>query len=362
MINDVGVLKMTDMAEKACELFVFSGQSGGFIFGANWLTLSVLALFVSLFMLVLVYMLAIILSNKPLLIWTKFEIFQVFATAAILVFFLFLLMGICTFDISFLDPSRYPPLGPSGATNMYKIIDNYFDKMENLGFFIYGFIMYFTKIFSFLSKVTMLSSPLGIGSNESPMESVTQVNSLVFLSLAGFLTSFMMLQFQMRILDYMAFASLGFLFPFGIFFRCFEPTREFGGTLIGIAISFFLFYPIIMVFNDFIMFQNIQSSIDESKNAIAHAENQITNQNVPDYKNIGPGKLEIFNPTNPKGITNFSSNIVTGFVFFIKPIVVFFIGAVVLPMINFLVLVEITRSITRFLGNEIDVSNLTRMI
>jgi len=45
-----------------------------------------------------------------------------------------------------------------------------------------------------------------------------------------------------------------------------------------------------------------------------------------------------------------------------KPIMVYFIAAVMLPVINFIVLVEIARSATGFLGDEIDVSNLTRLI
>ena len=36
--------------------------------------------------------------------------------------------------------------------------------------------------------------------------------------------------------------------------------------------------------------------------------------------------------------------------------------SILLPVINFIVLVEITRGNTAFLGDEIDVSNLTRLI
>jgi hypothetical protein len=40
----------------------------------------------------------------------------------------------------------------------------------------------------------------------------------------------------------------------------------------------------------------------------------------------------------------------------------YFIAAVVLPVINFAVLAEVARALTHLLGEEIDISNLTRMI
>jgi hypothetical protein len=38
------------------------------------------------------------------------------------------------------------------------------------------------------------------------------------------------------------------------------------------------------------------------------------------------------------------------------------VAAIVLPVINFIVLVEIARGFTALLGEEVDVSNLTRLI
>ena len=57
-----------------------------------------------------------------------------------------------------------------------------------------------------------------------------------------------------------------------------------------------------------------------------------------------------------------TEGITGGFLFLIKPLMLYVIAAVVLPVINFIVLVEITRGATSFLGDEIDVSNLTRLI
>ena len=348
---------MTTMLELAC-VPVFSGDLGGKLLSNDWLMLSLLALLISTLALSILYIFASFLRNPQLLGWAKFELFQVFGTAVIIFFFAMTLYGICAFDMSFLDSQRY-----YAGENMYEIIANYFEKLETAGYLIYGYIMYVTKIFAFLSKVTVLSHPMGVGSQESPLESLGQLNSLVFFMLSGFITSFLLLQLQMRMLDYLAFACLGYLFPLGIFFRCFEPTRSFGGTLLGIAVSLFLFYPVIMVFNDYLMYSQIDDLMEDAKGANAAANTAIVSGAMPSPVSIvGEGTSPNSDPNNPNNPSQFFEGVTGGIFFFIKPIMVYFIAAVMLPVINFIVLVEITRGTTAFLGDEIDVSNLTRLI
>ena len=352
---------MTDMAAIACQPVLTGqlGQLGGQLLGGDWLALSLLALLVSLLALSILYMFAAFFRNPQFLSWTKFELFQIFGTAVIIVFFIMTLSGICTFDMSFLS-TRYAPVAPGQHTNMYFIIDAYFSKMQELGYLVFGYIMYVTKILSFLSRVTVLSSPLGVGSNENPLESMGQLNSLVFVMLSGFITSFILFQLQMRMLDYLAFACLGYLFPMGIFFRCFEPTRSFGGTLLGISVALFLFYPILMVFNDYLMYEDIAQLTQEQKDALTAANAQIPN--APPGKDVSSEIGTIYDPANPANYNGFTQGVTGGILLPMKPIMVYMVGAVVLPIINFIVLVEIARGATGFLGDELDVSNLTRLI
>jgi len=353
---------MTNFAQIACAPITAYGNSppnsvlGGSLFpGTSWLELSVLALVVSTIALSLLYMFASFLRNPQLLSWTKFELFQLFGTAVIIVFFGTVLAGMCTFDMSFLQPARYAP-----GVSMYDIIDNYFSRLEEVGFLVYGYMMYVTKIMGFLSRVTMLSSPLGIGSNENPMESVGQINSLIFVMLSGFITSFLLLELQMRILDYLAIAIIGFLFPLGIFFRCFEPTRSFGGTLLGISVALFLFYPILMVFNDFVMFATIEDLAGDQTASLRAAAGNVASGNTPSAGQFQNSTA--VNMTDPSGYNSFSQGVTGGILFLLKPVLVYVIAAVVLPVLNFIVLVETTRGATAFFGDELDVSNLTRLI
>jgi len=290
----------------------------------------------------------------------KFELFQVFGTAVFMAFFATAVAGMCMFDMSFLDSQHYSP-----TQNMYSIIDGYFSKLQDLGYLVFSYIMYITKSLAYMSRVTVHSSPLGVGSSENPLESMGQVNSLVFVMLSGFVTSFLMLELQMRIIEYLAYACIGYLFPLGIFFRCFEPTRSFGGTLLGISVSLFLFYPIIMVFNDYLMFGQIKDIQDSTVLQLQDVNGKIASGQAPDAGNGKDGAQSLSGGSQGGGVTWYeaiwggaSLMVLT----IIKPVMVYVIAAVVLPVINFIVLVEITRGATAFMGDELDVSNLTRLI
>ena len=165
------------------------------------------------------------------------------------------------------------------------------------------------------------------------------------------------------------FAALFYLYPFGVFFRAFEPTRLFGGTLIGLSLSFFLFYPVILVFNDYIVRgptgtegflapvqQELEQAIDEAELKSNPASGQLP---VTDKDSVETGGPALSDPATRDTLVE---NVSYGLLFLLRPLLLYFIAAVVLPIINFIVLVEITRGITRLFGEEVDVTNITRMI
>ncbi len=328
------------------------------ILGAGWLELSLLALLTSLLILTLVHIFSNFLRNPQLTTWTKFELFQVLATAGIILFTGTIIFGMCSFDMGFVDPARY------NGMNMYDIIDEYFARLELAAFYLFTIMARVVKILAFMSKIVMYSNPLGVGSVESPLESLGQINSVIFYLLSGFVISFMLIQLQMRMLEYFALAALHYLYPFGIFFRAFEPTRSFGGTLIAISISLFLFYPMILVLNDHIITGQVERAMGasggmEDELEIAEKSLDPADPKVPDENRIAQEKGDLANRAE---FNSFIEGISGGFLFFMRPLMLYVIAAVVLPIINFIVLVEITKALSKLLGEEIDVSNLTRLI
>ncbi len=330
------------------------------ILGMGWLELTGIALLSSLFILVLVNMFANVLRNQQLLAWSKFELFQILGTATLVIFSIVWLYGMCNFDMSFLDSNHYAP-----GMKMDEMVAQYFQKMEEVGGLLFFYMIYVIKQVNFLAKAMWTSNPLGIGSVDSPLESLAQINTLFFFMMGGYITSFLLLQLQMRMLDYMAIAGLFFLYPFGIFFRAFEPTRAFGGTLIGIAIALFFFYPIVLIFNDYLIWHQV-ADVKANLSGAASDGNTKTdpaNPQTPQHEDLN--SIKQTDPSTPGGTAMQNAlvqNVTGGVMFLLKPIMVYMVAAVVLPLINFIVLVEITRGVTHFLGEEIDVSNLTRLI
>jgi hypothetical protein len=352
---------MTSIAETICTNTLtglnHSPSEFGFL-GGGWLPLVALALASSVSILALIYMAASMLRHQQALAWSKFEIFQIFATAVIVAFTLFIIFGMCNFKMGFLSASY-------GELNMYDIIAEYFSKLEVLGGLVYYYMMYITKIFSFLGRVTLMSNPLGVGSVENPLESVGQINSIMFYLLSGYLISFLLINLQARMLDYLAIACIFYLFPFGVFFRCFEPSRKFGGTLIGISIAMFLFYPIIIVFNDFILKDEVTMAVQalESGGGPLGTGNQavLNNQLPGDDPNNMAMHAERLGTGGPEFESAVAGIALAPFAI-LRPLMVYFIGAAVFPVLNFIVLIGITRTLTHLLGEEIDVTNLTRLI
>ncbi|MEM4348521.1 MAG: hypothetical protein QXN37_03045 [Candidatus Anstonellaceae archaeon] len=330
------------------------------ILGETWLSLVFTALFVSLFILVLIYIFSQFLRNQSLIAWTKFELFQIFGTATVIVFSIVWIHGFCTFDMSFLDSSRYPQ-----GMSMEKIIERYFGDVQEIGYLIFSYMLFVTKYVNLITNVTWTSNPLGVGSVDSPLQSFSQINGLMFLLMSGYVTSFLLLQLQMRMVEYLAIAGLYFLYPFGIFFRAFEPTRPFGGALIGLTVALFFFYPLMLVFNDYIMWHKVIEIKNNLNSGIQQVDQRASQNNyqLPKGDRLPPpSDLDPADPATESTRNALVENVTSGFLFLIQPIVAYVIAAVVLPVINFIVLVELTRGLTHVLGEEIDVTNLTRMI
>lgn len=346
------------LIKQACnEIITQTGPMGGFpavfgLLGSDWMMLSVLALLVSLLMLSLAYIFANFLRNQPLLAWTKFEMFQIFATALILSMTYMAVVTTCSLDMGFLDDGSGSYLGKS----MYDIIEDYFGTLKSTGALLFGYLMIVVRIIGVVSGITYLSNPIGLGMDDSPMQSLGQLNTIVFYMMSGFSTSYLLIGIQMRIVDYMGYAALYYLLPFGIFFRAFEPTRNFGGTLIGLSMTFFLFYPVILVFND----RLLRGPLQEQGVVLSAAETGMQTTIGSGNPDTSESPSQAFG--TPTAATDLVGGISSGLIFALKPLMLYFIAAVILPALSFIVLVETARSLTRLLGEEIDVSNLTRMI
>jgi hypothetical protein len=384
-----------NIAENICRPATLGDFPNSFgVLGAGWIPLVLLALLCSLLALSAIYILSKILggsgipaSSAPsagmgmaypgmtqssaLNAWVKFEFFQLFATATLVVLTSsVIIFGMCSFDMSFLDNSLTSHYvshvsGHEGEPlNMLQIVENYFDDLEGVGYMLFGFLMAVVGYINFIARLALTSHPLGVGFSESPLESLLQLNNLIFMMVSGFVISFLSLNLQLRMMEYISVAALYYMFPFGIFFRAFEPTRAFGGTLMGLAIALFLFYPMLLVFNDFMIYGAITDVTQEMNNSGMLAG---ANANLSQITSLTHGTDSITSANTAVlmtkvGTGNVASGITTETTWLLKPLMLYFIAAIILPVINFTILVEIARGLTKTLGEEVDVTNLTRLI
>lgn len=329
------------------------------IMGGSWLMLTMLALLISLFLMVLVYFAGNLLRNQQLIAWTKFELFQIFASALIVMIFTFWLAGICSFDMGFLSV-RYQVAGSGGlhGLNMFEVADAYFANLEKLSYLLFGYMMVFGSWISFITNITWISQPMGVGSTETPLQSLGQINNILFMLISGFSLSFMLVQMQQKMIEYIAMSVLYYMMPFGIFFRAFEPTRQFGGTLIGLSIALLFFYPLMLALNDYVVFDPVKDSTND-------LSGQLSNINTNSQAG-GPTGTQVLTDLPQLAGQDAQKELISGvtgtFFFLLKPLMVYLFAAVILPVINFIVLVETTRALTKTFGEEIDVTNLTRLI
>jgi len=344
--------------KEICEPILL-GDPGAFpntfgLLGTGWLPLALIAFAVSLLILALFYIFSSFLRNQQMTAWTKHELSQAIVTAILIGLTYFIITGMCGFDMGFLTADY-------SGKNVFVIVGEYLHSLELRGTGLFGVIMWVANLITSYQKIVFSSIPLGFGFEDSPMEGLSQLNSILFVVFSAFVTSFLLLGFQMNIMYYMTQATFLYLYPFGIFFRAFEPTRTFGGVLIGIAITFFLFYPALIVLNDFILHKHIDALGSEVDAVLGAADQDAASSSAStqaDSSDIDAAAVVGDQDKTEEMVGGIASK-----VFFISKWAGFYaIAAVFFPIINFIILVEIARAITKAVGEEVDVSNLTRLI
>jgi len=269
-------------------------------------------------------------------------------------------------------------------------------------------------IMSYLFKMTWNSSPMGIGFAVEPLAGFNQIMNVFMVAISGFIVSYLSVLVQMRVLDYFLISVPYYFLPLGLLLRSFAPTREFGGAVIGFGIASLFFYPMLLVLNDAILFAPFDAFIDSSAvaanmygggdyselDAYLKANTELgidkiaaepirsaeeINENFGIYNGVdGYGmpedRKDIRTEDTGRKVGGFFAdaeldsdtfqNIVAGktwdlgnMIFWpYQLIFIYAMASVLLPLINFVIYVEIARELTQILGVQMDLTNITRLI
>ena len=293
-------------------------------FWASWQALCVFAAFTVFLVSILAYSLGYALNHQKAIIWAREQMRE----AILAMFIALFVIGF----VSFLCGLNLDSLG-MGSGNFVDVGFSYLNTMYSRIMEGYLVVIAINSVMSWISTMTIGFAPGSVGPVFAPFAFLGDIANSMVVALIALMTSAIIMLTQMILLKMTA-SLFSILFPVGIILRSFGITRGFGGGLMAIAIGFFIFYPLLIV----IFYGAVAQDISNSYNGLTDS-----------FQNAGPS------PSSPSWFSGMIDYI-TGFVGGIV------MAAIFIPLVMFMVLIGAIKGLSMALGEEVDVSNLTRLI
>ncbi len=345
----------------------------------TWQALVGAALLASIGLIAFLYMVNRFFQNEQGVAWAKVELFEAFITVAIMIGVIALANAACGVNVGILFPSSdIADMNIYDASTYY--LETFGDTMTTIMSTVYYFYVFYIDI---PSTMTLTAWPMGLGTRIQPLAGAGAtvkpplINAMNMMTMAIIIT-----KAQQFLVDFFTFAFMKYYLPLGVIMRAFAPTRRIGGTLIAIALGFMFVYPFLIILDGEMMIWPFNSFWEFVARAwtLSGEEGGIGGYTfggdfgVPfkdfwdsarNYISSGWGLL---NPASGFDVlSNFMSGLIgaAAFVvlFFIANTIAFaFLMGLFFPAFNTLILVTTIRYLSKTLGEEVDVTNLTRMV
>ncbi len=285
------------------------------------------ALLLASFFISVFYMIFKFLNDPQKIAFLKIELYELFVTGIILI------LIFSFWNIFSMPASSFIP-GAKGDIRGYSL--DQLDKFISKSYMASGVIYSFYTAFSIFSSIKVNAQPLGLGFSSKPFSFLRNPLNTLALWEVVLVIGDITVMAQAHILNFSTILFLKYLLPFGIFLRCFTPTRRFGGTIIALAIVFSFLFPILISIT-YTMANSMTFTDSDISSLIEYAKNANSKNNF--YEGTG-------------NLVNKILEVIAGIV----------LGAVVFPLVNGLILITSAASLSAALGEPVDISNLTRMI
>ena len=315
---------------------------------ASWQVLSALGIVTSWFIVSLAYMVGNFLDNIGLMARAKSEIWEIITTTLILGSVLVIVSTACTFPGSYINPAL-----TSDSGNLFKVAENYLFWLRNATMATFKDLM--TMNNSISKKLSMMGGVgyFGIGLSAQPFAGLQPLMNILNLFMNAVMICLIITIAQITILKFIEAGAFSVLLPVGIVCRSFPFTRQFGGSLIAISIGLFIFYPLMLVVDDAIMGS---PSLNPANISVINSE----------HVEAGEPR-DVASSMAAAGGTGAALGVVDLVIayFVNKPVTGLggiALAALILPAINGVVFVAVVRDLSRALGQEVDVTSLTRVI
>ena len=326
----------------------------------EWQALAVAAMAASVAILVILYLVDVFFGNEQGIAAIKLELFELFTTAFIVLVVIALLDAACIIPIgAILAPDEVAHLNLFEAAA--QILDDFSKSIVIVSTILHGVYIHL----DFLTTTTLTQRPMGMGTEFQPTAGIGAVMKPAFInSLQMLAVSFIIVRAQLAILDFVTFAMLKFYLPIGIILRSFTPTRRIGGTLIGLTLGLVLVYPYLIILNGLTIYDMDPFYIDEYLGSIGGMLDAAW-EPFNDFQGGAlslAGGLDILTMIKLFISSLFGSLLGIYLALTLRTAAVAFMIGLFFPALNMLILVTVVRYLTKSFGEEIDVSNLSRMI
>ncbi|MEW6329136.1 MAG: hypothetical protein AB1468_03395 [Candidatus Micrarchaeota archaeon] len=311
----------------------------------SWQGLSLIGILTSYFVISLLYMIGTYIGSPWLVARAKNELYQVFMTALFLASIVLLVTALCSLDFS--------DFGMGVGGNMFDIAELYLLWLRDKTAAVLGSVLGMSNIVMMLSSfmgglpltfATVILQPFaGLGAL------MTILNFLVNVVMICLLVTIA----QIVVLKIINMGMLSVLLPVGVVCRSFPVTRKFGGALMGIALGLFVAYPFMLMLNFVVLGQPTSvEGVSAWRDILESLKSSIPSIAVAAATgNILAAVFTVESLIADLFLNRALSQIAT---------VIF--AAFLLPAINSIIIIAVVRDLSRALGEETDITTLTRMV
>ena len=331
-----------------------------FFFIGSWQALTLAALMVSVAFTTLLYLLNKVMQNEEGVAWAKIELYETIVTVAIVIGIIALVGAACDLKVSLLFPNS-----DFADENIFdgaiSHLENLADKMQVVIAAVYSHYV----VVDIFSSMTQTAWPLGLGTRIQPTAGVGATIKPPLINAMNMMVIGVIITYaQIYLIQFISFGLLKYYLPLGILLRAFAPTRRIGGTIIAVALGFLFIYPFIIIAEGETIYERWT---DTFTTKIFSLGSVLDAFNLDDFLTAF-GNLFSFKPFAMFEFINalLGSTVglyVLSLLFFALHFAGFaFLVGLFFPAFNTLLIVTTIRYLARTLGEEIDVTNLTRMI
>lgn len=364
------------------------------IFG-SWFVLAGLALLTSVMILMFLYLIATLLRSQNTITFIKLEFYEVLSTLLIISLIAGVAGSACTVKVGWFFPASQNADNTTYGTAM-AYYDEVAGKFQTWMHMQYVINLYLDQ----MASATPYSRPLGVGLVATPLAGLASpIKSFLYNVFTAMGIAYVINEAQKYVFIFATYGFLKYYLPIGVFLRSFTPTRRIGGALIALSLSFIFLLPVMTTITaESMLGKNLVTG--ESYGVLIGIDNLVTKEwgdsNLGGQSAIcnpdpsDPTKLICQNPGPVAGFfkslflpnVDFNTFISGGFITIIGGWVKSVIGGILgtllfiplstaamaftlgylVPALNILIFVYTTKFFSRTLGEEIDVTTLTRMI